>query len=382
MATYPALERDIRCDVLIVGGGITGALMAHEFTRREIDTVLVDRRHIAYGSTSASTGLLQYEIDTPLYDLSGKVGIAAATRAYLLGIDAIERLDKLAGKKSGFFRRKSLMVAKNSKHVRKLNLEFKARKQAGLPVEWITEKELHRRFGINRPAAIHSAVAGEIDPYRFSHHLFQRSLKRGLQIFDRTSVLNYSYEKRHIIAKTERGCRISARSIIFATGYEVREMLPRSTFEISSTYALITEPLPDLDWWRDRHLVWESGSAYLYARTTEDNRVLIGGADDETASSAKRDERVENKSRLLLKQFSRLFPHAPPLEPAFVWAGAFGHTKDGLAYIGEHPSFPRGYFALGFGGNGITYSALAAPMICDRFQGRKNPDLEIFSFNR
>jgi glycine/D-amino acid oxidase-like deaminating enzyme len=98
---YPALEQDLRCEALIVGGGISGALLRHELVKRGIDCIVVDQRDIGYGSTSASTALLQYEIDTPLHELRGKVGVAAANRAYSMGIDAIHRLRKLAGNPRG-----------------------------------------------------------------------------------------------------------------------------------------------------------------------------------------------------------------------------------------------------------------------------------------
>jgi len=67
MHSYPSLRHDLECDVVIVGGGITGALMAHACKEKGYDTVLIDKREIAHGSTSATTSMLQYEIDVPLY---------------------------------------------------------------------------------------------------------------------------------------------------------------------------------------------------------------------------------------------------------------------------------------------------------------------------
>jgi len=74
---YPKLEKDIRTDVVIMGGGISGALVAHHLLQKNIPCVIVDARSIGLGSSCASTSLLQYEIDTPLYKLiylfSGKI---------------------------------------------------------------------------------------------------------------------------------------------------------------------------------------------------------------------------------------------------------------------------------------------------------------------
>ena len=85
--------------------------------------------------------------------------------------------------------------------------------------------------------------------------------------------------------------------------------------------------------------------------------------------------------KALVRRFHAHFPGVA-IEPAFGWAGVFGSTKDGLAYIGTHPSFARTYFALGFGGNGITFSAIAAQILTDLFVGKKNADAKVFSFER
>ena len=111
LGVYPPLESDVRCDVLIVGGGISGALLAHQLVKRGVECALIDKRDIGSGSTSASTALLQYEIDTPLYKLRQQVGAYAAERAYSLGIDAIHQLQHLAGKDTGFALRPSLQIA-------------------------------------------------------------------------------------------------------------------------------------------------------------------------------------------------------------------------------------------------------------------------------
>jgi thioredoxin reductase len=71
---YPKLERSLRTDVVILGGGISGALMGYSLTRAGIPCVLLDGRTIGLGSTCASTSLLQYEIDTSLHELADRIG--------------------------------------------------------------------------------------------------------------------------------------------------------------------------------------------------------------------------------------------------------------------------------------------------------------------
>src|SRR6185437_14127836 len=94
-----------------------------------------------------------------------------------------------------------------------------------------------------------------------------------------------------------------------------------------------------------------------------------------------RDARIKKKARLLQDAFSQKFTNIP-IRIDFNWAGTFASTEDGLPYIGTIPQKPNTYFALGFGGNGITFSVIAAQMIRDMLLGKKNENTNIFSFDR
>ena len=280
LKVYPPLERDVRCDALIVGGGISGALLAHRLVHKGADCVLVDRRDIGYGSTSASTALLQYEIDTPLHELRQKVGEQAADRAYFLGIEAIHNLQKLAGKDCGFALRPSLQIATRAGDLGGLKKEYRARHGLKLPVTMLDRREL-RELGIEGAGALRSSVAAEADPYRLTHRLLRLASARGLRIFDRTAAVRYEHSRSHVTVSTDRGPKVRCRALFFATGYETRDILPKKIVTFKSTYALVSEPVADLDWWKDRCLIWGTGDPYPYMRTTSDRRVLVGGEDDD-----------------------------------------------------------------------------------------------------
>ena len=94
---FPALREAIDCDVLVVGAGITGALMAWHLQRDGHRVCVIDRREAGWGSTAASTALLQYEIDTELQDLAERYGEADAVLAYRACADAIPKLRRIAG---------------------------------------------------------------------------------------------------------------------------------------------------------------------------------------------------------------------------------------------------------------------------------------------
>ena len=74
---------------------------------------------------------------------------------------------------------------------------------------------------------------------------------------------------------------------------------------------------------------------------------------------ALRDALLPKKTAALTEDFTKLMPHIP-MRSEFAWCGTFGTTRDGLPYIDRHPRDRNSWFALGMGGNGITFSTIAA----------------------
>jgi len=166
-----------------------------------------------------------------------------------------------------------------------------------------------------------------------------------------------------------------------ATGHETLAKLRSTPTTLHSTYAAISEPLTGFRGWPKQRLIWETARPYRYLRATDDGRALIGGFDEPFYNPERRDKLLPAKAQFLAKTFSRLFPSID-FEVAYAWTGTFAETPDGLPYVGEHADHPRIFFALGYGGNGITWGLIAAKIITDLHLGRKNSDAAIFSFTR
>ena len=383
--TFPRLNQSMKAEVVILGGGITGALIANEFSKRGIEVIILEKREVGWGSTSASTAMLQYEIDEDLCDLQDKIGTEQAVHAYKEGVEAINQLEKLclSGENDcGFKKHPSLYISRTEDDFKQLEKEFKARQKAGFAVSWLGGKELNQTYGLRAEAAIKSEVAAVVDAYQLTHKLFNASVKRGVQIFDKTEVVNIQKKAKGYSLKTSEGYEVEAGHLIFATGYESTNYLKQDVVDLKSTYALATEPLDVKKVVGGQYLMWEMARPYFYMRPTEDSRLLMGGEDIAFKNPKVREAALSEKIEKICDKFRELYPDAPALEVAFTWAGTFGETKDGLPYIGESPEWPQADFALGYGGNGITYSLLASKIIADRYQNIPNKDLKLYGFGR
>jgi glycine/D-amino acid oxidase-like deaminating enzyme len=329
--------------------------------------------------------LLQYEIDTHLVDLIRRRGTEHAVRAYHVCVEAIEKIEQLSKEvapfNDAFQRTKSLYFASRAGDVRRLDEEYRTRKRHGFDVQFLTESDIGSLFSFTAPAAILSSQAAQFDPYLLTHQLLRAGIQQGLRAYDRTEAKEITLSDDGVVLQTDRGPVIMAKKIIFATGYESQQYLRKKIVDLQSTYAIVTEPLDRFDGWFERCLIWETARPYLYLRSTPDDRMMVGGADEDFQSAHLRDRIIPSKARALLRSVQEMFP-ALALEIAFAWAGTFGETKDGLPYIGETKEVPGAYFAGCFGGNGFVFSAVAAEILRDLYVGRMNRDAQIFRFDR
>lgn len=382
--TYPALHSNISTEVAIIGTGVSAALTAYALVNAGCKVLMLTKHHPGTDSTAASTALLQYEIDTPLYKLTGMHGQAAAERSYMLchhSIDKLEKIHEHIGEKKIFERHDSVLLASLKKDVPELLLEYEARKTAGIKVDWLSSEDVQQRLGFDAPAAIISKQAATTNAYRFTQQLIKWCVDKGAEVYDNAEVIDIKHNARSVTLTTSEGVSITAKHAVMAAGYESTQWLNLNVARMHSTYAMISKPFTEGELQTKGDLIWETARPYIYMRTTPDNRIILGGKDDPFASGKKRDAMLGKKTKDLQAAFAKKYPKLT-FDVDYAWAGTFAETIDGLPYIGAVKEMPRVQFALGFGGNGITFSQVAADIITDTITGKKNADAKLFSFYR
>lgn len=382
--TYPMLRHNISTEILVVGGGITGALISTSLMEKGYKVAMVDRRDIGQGSTSATTSMLQYEIDEKLFDLSGKIGEEGAAYCYKEGINAVKDLNKLVKKYAidcGFKMKKSLYVAHSKTAAKDLLKEFDIRKKYKLGVQWLTSTQIKKEYGIVCYGGILSATAASVDAYKLAHGLIERNAGRGMQVYDQTEIKNFDTTGRYPVVTTAEGHIIRCKKIVFCNGFESTLLLKEKVAQLIYTYAIVSEQHVAIPKKLSGTLVWDTADPYLYLRTTDDGRVLVGGEDDDFKDTIQQQNIKEKKSVLLQRKLKKMMPRIDFVED-ISWGGVFGTTKDGLPYIGASPEYKNCLWCLGFGGNGITFSAQGMKIIPDLLMGKQNKLSQYYRFGR
>ena len=367
---------------MVIGAGISGSLVAQRLCELGVTPLILERRRGAMlGSTAASTALLQFELDTPLVHLARKIGKRAAGRAWRCSHSAVNELRTHAhrlGIQARMQSRPSLYLAGNLLNASGLRRETLARQKLGLPSEFLDRRALQRHFDIDRPAAILSHGNAEADPVALAAGFLRHAIRAGARLHGPHEVTDVHANGRHTTIATAEGIEIRARHVVLCTGYELPKIVPATQHEVFSTWAIATAPQPD-KLWPQRALIWEASEPYLYVRATADGRVICGGEDEEFADHAHRDALLPRKSARLQTKLGKLFPHLDT-RVAFAWTGSFGASTSGTPSFGRIPGYPSCFAVLGYGGNGITFSMLAASMIARAVRGRPDVDAGLFAF--
>ena len=391
--TYPKHRGALSVDVVIIGGGITGAICADLFSTAGIQVALLESKAVARGSTAASTALLMQEPDRDFSDLARRFGRSAARDIWV----ALRRATRDLSQRIRRLRiecelraRDSVYYTLDPKKVRPLRKEFEARKRAGLPGRWLSAADLRRETGISGQAAIATAGNAEVNPIRACHGFMAAAVARGARVFERSPVLRIKASRGSVTVLTTGGT-IRAKSVVVATGYSAPGFEPHvGRFKMKDSYVIATRRLP-------RHvrqgipgsrsMGWDTERPYHYVRWTADGRLLIGGADTTHRAAKGARGRISRARDRLTSYVAAIYPALAREQPAYAWEGLFAETPDGLPYIGTHSRYPNHLFALGYGGNGMTASFLAATLLLRLYRARGTGSrldrtLDLFAFRR
>jgi glycine/D-amino acid oxidase-like deaminating enzyme len=385
---YPRLSGNDDTSVAIVGGGMTGALVAHAFASAGIPVILLEGSIVGRGSTAASSALLLQEPDLGLTELARRYGAPASRRIWQASHESVHQLVALLARlrvACDLQRRDAVYYAADAEAVERLRREYELRARAGFEAKWLDPGDLRRLTGIAGRGAIRTRGSAQFDPYRACAGILRAATSAGARVFERSRVRRIEATGRHVRIRTRHGV-VGAERVVIATGYATPRFLPLAgRFRMYRTYVLTTGPMSAAqrdDVGLSDVLLWDTGRPYHYARWTADHRLLLGGGDRLVRPGQRRAQQFESASRELRAYFETRLPALAPMDVQFAWEGLFAMTPDSLPYIGPHRRYPRHWFALGYGGNGMTFGYLAARLLLERWHGGASRDHALFEFGR
>jgi len=380
---YDYLTEDIETDVVIVGGGVTGAILGYYFTKNNINAVVLEKGRIAHGSTSITTSLLQYELDSNAMDLRQYTSIENIIRSYELGIKSLDEIREFVneyGNDCDFKEVDSFIYTAKDIEIKEIKQEYDIRNKAGFPVEFISKE--NNPFSFNVKAGVLSKGGGaQFDPYKYTHELLKVSCKKGLRVYENTEVIDVKYSENEVTIETIYGHNVKGKIVIVATGYNTSLFTKRAFGTKTTTFNIATRPIDNIEDMYKGVNVRDNKDPYNYLRTTVDNRIIIGGQDINFTPDISNEKLCDENYDKLEQRLKNLFPKLK-IEIEYRYCGAFASTQDNLGFLGKDPKNLKLWYCLGYGANGILFSVLGGMMLSKLYSGEVDKDLKLFKVDR
>jgi glycine/D-amino acid oxidase-like deaminating enzyme len=383
---FPRAKGDFTADVAIIGGVLTGCATAYWCAMAGLKTVVLESDRIGHGSAGRSAGLLLPDPGPSFRDIVQAHGLRAGRAAFQswrrAALDAAALVRRL-GLRCGLESQDLLVVGRDDEKT--FRREIEARVGAGLEVTQLSRKQLGASAALDAIGAMKMRDAFALDPYRACVGLAAAAKKRGVKIFERTPVRKTRFGRKAAWALID-GAAFTVQTIVVTTGSATPEFRQlRRHFARRERYLVLTEPMPPAV----RKTVGSRTASIVDTRSprhgirfTGDHRIVVSGADQEEASSRKRDAVLVQRTGQLMYELLMMYPTISGLMPEFGWDLSYGQTADGLPYIGAHRNYPRHLFALGGSGDGLTGAFLAARILARQLHGTAEKGDDIFGWTR
>ncbi|MGZ3940275.1 MAG: FAD-dependent oxidoreductase [Flavisolibacter sp.] len=360
-------------DVLIVGGGITGITTALQLQRSGLQCIVAEAHNLCFGTTGGTTAHLNTFFDTSYDVIEKKFDEQAAALVAKAANQALELYQtnlEECNVDCGYEQKDGYLYSQDEKQTDELKAIFEASKKVGIDVAYTDRIPVPIEF---QKAIVYHDQAN-VHPSRYVYALAKAFEDKGGVILQNCMVKEFKGDKE-LQVETSQGT-IQARYLIWATHIPPGVNLLHFRCAPYRSYAMAVElnndAYPD-------GLAYDMYDPYHYYRTQIiDGKkfLIVGGEDHKTAH--------EDNTEVC---FSRLESHIRKYfdvkEVSFKWSSQYFEPADGLAYIGHLPGNPDNVLvATGFGGNGMTYSHIAAITLTDLIMKGQSEYAKLFEPDR
>lgn len=351
---FESLKKDVKTDVLVIGGGLAGVLCAYMLERAGIACILAEAENVCSGITKNTTAKITSQHGL-IYDKLIREFDEETARLYLrANEEALSQYRALCQNIDCDFEEKDSYVYSLDNCV-KIEKELAALEKTGF----------HAQFTDRLPLPF--SIAGAVKFPRqaqFNPLKFVSGITKGLQIYEHTPV-------RELIgttAVTDHG-KITADKIIITTHFPFLNKHGSYFLKMYQhrSYVLALEGAPDLN-----GMYVDEAQTGMSFRNYK-NLLFIGGGAHRTGKKGGNFTELENFSR----------QHYPEAKIKYRWAAQDCMTLDGIPYIGRYSGRTENlYAATGFNKWGMTSAMVSAILLCGMVQGKKSPYTRIFSPSR
>lgn len=383
---YPYLTHDVKADVLVIGGGIAGALTTYFLAKEGANVVTVEKNIIGYGNTIADTAALEYQFESEMSKLEKIIGKKRTARMYKLCLDSISKIENINKEfkmPTGFLRQDNIYFTNRFMQRGAVAREFEERKKSGFDAVYI---DSHSLVNLNSGIVTRNASA-IMNPYSFTQGLFEYlDTMENVKIFENTKIDDIKCRIDEVECKTNNNFKIISDKVVMASGIETMKYIQKSPAELYKTFTIVSKPIEKLKNFNTNFTARDSLEPSHVLRFAPNNRIIYSGENvkfiEKFLDSKYLNNVSSDKYKKLFNSLQKTLYGIDDIPIEFAFNSTVANTKDGLPIIDELPNMPNCFCNLAFGSNGILYSVIGADMLRNAVKGLYTKDMNMFKLER
>ncbi len=383
---YPYLTHDVKADVLVIGGGIAGALTTYFLAKEGANVVTVEKNIIGYGNTIADTAALEYQFESEMSKLEKIIGKKRTARMYKLCLDSISKIENINKEfkmPTGFLRQDNIYFTNRFMQRGAVAKEFEERKKSGFDAVYI---DSHSLVNLNSGIVTRNASA-IMNPYSFTQGLFEYlDTMENVKIFENTKIDDIKCRIDEVECKTNNNFKIISDKVVMASGIETMKYIQNSPAELYKTFTIVSKPIEKLKNFNTNFTARDSLEPSHVLRFAPNNRIIYSGENvkfiEKFLDSKYLNNVSSDKYKKLFNSLQKTLYGIDDIPIEFAFNSTVANTKDGLPIIDELPNMPNCFCNLAFGSNGILYSVIGADMLRNAVKGLYTKDMNMFKLER
>jgi len=363
------LEGEIKCDVCVIGAGITGASAALHLAEQGYNVVLLESHQVGWGASGRSGGQAIIGYNKGFRDIASLVGRDDAQKLWDLGIHSKDLLIETVEKHNIQCDLKwgHLMMAIKPRQMRELeDAKEEMETETGYEGLRILDKtEAHTRVGSEKYiGALYDPGSGHLHPLNYTLGLATAAETAGAKIYE-NSPATHILEGVEPTITTPSGT-VRCQHVIMCANAYLDQLEPGIAKKIMpvGTFIIATEPLStDLaqSLIRDDEGVVDINFVLNYWRRSADNRMLFGGRVSYSGLAP------FDLKQTMGNTMRDIYPQLNNAQVEYAWGGNVAITVNRLPHFGRVGT--NIYFAHGFSGHGILFTGLAGKLMAEAVQG-------------